>query len=157
MIFNEHEMKITAFSDHALRVLIFLAVNGGELASAREIATRYDISFHHVAKVAQWLVRHGYVFATRGKGGGLKLAHPPEDIMIGAVIRQTEAGTGLVECMRKSGKYCAIEASCGLAAILDEARNAFFETLDRYSLADATIKRSAIARLLKLGKTLNAH
>ena len=77
--------------------------------------------------------------------------------MIGAVIRQAETGTGLVECMRKRGKYCAIEASCGLAAILDQARNAFFKTLDRYSLADATIERSAIALLLSFGHALNGH
>ena len=147
-------MKITTFSDCALKILIFLAVNDDEVAPAREIATRYAISFHHVAKVAQWLVRHGYISATRGKGGGLKLASAPEDISIGDVIGQAEAGTGLVECMRKRGRYCAIESSCGLAAILDEARGAFFDTLNRYSLADATAKRGAIAHLLSLDETL---
>ena len=70
-----------------LRILIFLAVNDGELTSAREIATRYNISAHHVSKAAKWLVRHGYVSATRGQGGGLKLAVAPRDIMIGRVIR----------------------------------------------------------------------
>ena len=147
-------MKITTFSDCALKILIFLAVNDDEVAPAREIATRYAISFHHVAKVAQWLVHQGHVSATRGKGGGLKLARAPQDIKIGDVIRQAEAGTGLVECMRKRGKFCAIEASCGLASILDEARNAFFDTLDRYSLADATVERGAIAHLLSLDEIL---
>ena len=157
MIQSDLEMKITTFSDCALRVLIFLTANDGGQATSREIATRYDISFHHVAKAAQWLVRQGYVSATRGKGGGLKLAGAPEDIVIGEVIRLAEAGTGLVECMRKKGKYCAIESSCGLAAILDEARDAFFDTLDRYSLADATANRGAIAHLLSLDRTLHAN
>ena len=89
-----------------------------------------------------------------GKGGGLKLASAPEDISIGAVIRRAEAGTGLVECMREKGRYCVIESSCVLAAILDEAHGAFFDTLDRYSLADATAKRGAIAHLLSLDETL---
>ena len=150
-------MKITTFSDCALRILIFLAVTDGGLASAREIATRYGISVHHVAKAAQWLVRQGYVSATRGKGGGLKLAELPENIAIGDVIRRAEAGTGLVECMRKQGKYCVIERSCGLAAILDKAREAFFDTLDGYSLADAASNRRAIAHLLSLNENLNAH
>ena len=140
-----------------LRILIFLAVNDGELTSAREIAIRYNISAHHVSKAAKWLVRHGYVSATRGKGGGLKLAVAPRDIMIGRVIRQAEAGIGMVECMRKRGKYCAIEGSCGLVAILYEARDAFYDTLDRFSLADATANRGAIAHQLNLDKTLNAH
>ena len=157
VIYSDHEMKLTIFSDCALRVLIFLAVSDGGLVSAREIATRYDISVHHVAKAAKWLVRHGYVSATRGRGGGLKLADEPENIMIGKVIRQAETGTGMVECMRKRGTYCAIENSCGLAAILDDARGSFYDTLDRYSLADAIANRSAIAEELNLGKTLNTH
>ena len=150
MVHCDDEMRITTFSDCTLRILICLTVNDGGLVSAREIATRYDISTHHVAKAAQWLVRQGYISATRGKGGGLKLAGRPEDIKIGTVIRQAEAGIGLVECMRKGGKYCAIEGSCGLASILDEARDAFFDTLDRYSLADATRNRDALAQLLRL-------
>jgi Rrf2 family transcriptional regulator, nitric oxide-sensitive transcriptional repressor len=150
-------MKITAFSDCTLRILIFLAVNDEELVSAGEIAARYNISVHHVAKAAQWLVRHGYVSGVRGKGGGLKLAVAPKDILIGEVIKQTEDGVGMVECMRKSGKFCAIEGSCGLASILNEARDAFYATLDRYSLADATRNSGVIAALLSLGETNNVH
>ena len=150
-------MKITTFSDCALRILIYLAVTDGELASAREIATRYQISVHHVAKAAQWLVREGYIDATRGKGGGLKLAMAPQDIKIGEVIRRAETGTGMVECMRKKGKYCAIEGSCGLASILEKARDAFYDVLDSYTLSDATIDRGGIANLLSLGTPLNPH
>ena len=150
-------MKITTFSDCALRILIFLAVNDGGLASARVIAGRYGISVHHTAKAAQWLVRQGYVSATRGKNGGLELARPASEIMIGEVVQRAEAGSGLVECMRKRGKYCVIEGSCGLAAVLDEARDAFFAVLNRYSLADATANRTGIARLLQLNESLGIH
>ena len=52
---------LSVFSDYTLRVLIFLAVSPSENASAQLIAERYGISFHHVAKVAQWLAREGYV------------------------------------------------------------------------------------------------
>ncbi len=146
-------MKLTVFSDCALRILIYLAVDDGGLSSAREIATRYQISVHHSAKAAKWLVRQGYVTATRGKGGGLKLAKAPPDIKIGEVVRSAEGITSsdMVECMRKRGKYCAIEGSCGLPAILNEARNAFYDTLECYSLADATSQRNAIASMLSLG------
>jgi len=87
----------------------------------------------------------------------MKLAVAPETITIGKVIRQAEAGSGLVECMRKRGKFCAIEGACGLVAILNEAHDIFFSTLDRYSLADATTNRNSIARLLNLDETLATH
>jgi Rrf2 family nitric oxide-sensitive transcriptional repressor len=142
-------MQITTFSDYCLRILIFLAVSDGRRVSAREIAEHYGISVHHIAKAAKWLTREGYLAATKGKGGGLTLARTPEQIKIGPVIREAEEGSGLVECMRPNGK-CAIEGACGLASILCEARNAFFETLDRHSLADATVNRRGIARLLQM-------
>lgn len=143
-------MQITTFSDYCLRILIFLAVSEGRQSTAREISERYGISTHHVAKASQWLVREGHVKATRGKGGGLTLARDPKDISIGEVIRNAETGTGLVECMRGGLPGCAIAPACGLTAILDEAKTAFFTTLDGYSVADATTKKSGIARLLQL-------
>jgi len=42
-------------------------------------------------------------------------------------------------------------------AILYEARDAFYDTLDQFSLADATANRDAIAHQLNLDKTLNGH
>ncbi len=140
-------MQITTFSDYCLRILIYLAVADGEKAPARQIAERYGISTHHVAKASQWLARQGYVAASRGKGGGLRLALKPEDIRIGEVIRQAEAGTGLVECMRKNGR-CAIAGPCGLEGILHEGREAFFGALDRRTLADAVFRKRDIARRL---------
>lgn len=143
-------MQITTFSDYCLRILIFLAVSEGRKTTAREIAERYNISTHHVAKASQWLVREGHVSAMRGKGGGLRLARDPSEIRIGSVIRKAEEGTGLVECMRGTEAGCAIAPACGLSSILDEARDAFFETLDKYSVADATKRRAGLARLLQL-------
>lgn len=142
-------MQITTFSDYCLRILIFLAVSDGRRVPAREIAEHYGVSVHHIAKAAKWLTREGHVAATKGKGGGLNLAKRPEQIKIGPIIRKAEEGSDLVECMRPDGR-CAIDGACGLASILDDARNAFFETLDRHSLADATLKRQGIARLLQI-------
>lgn len=146
-------MQITTFSDYCLRILIYLAVSDEDRASSRQIAEQYDISVHHIAKAAKWLTREGYLSATKGKGGGLTLAKPANEISIGAVIRKAEAGSGLVECMRTGGK-CAIGGACGLSAILDDAREAFYEILDRRTLSDAVVKRQGIARLLRLSESL---
>ena len=146
-------MQMTTFSDYCLRILIFLAVNGGRRASAREIAEHYNISVHHIAKAAKWLAREGHVKAAKGKGGGLTLAADPADIRIGPIMRSAEEGTGLVECMRVNGQ-CAIHGACGLAGILNEARGAFFSILDRYTLADAVVDKPGIAHLLNLSAEL---
>lgn len=132
-------MQITSFSDFTLRILIYLGMEQGRSVSTREIAERFDLSFDHLAKAAQFLSREGYVVASRGRSGGLRLAHAPEKISIGAVLRQTEAGSGVVECLRASSKpiQCKIAPICQLTGILAGAHEAFFAALDDATLADA--------------------
>ncbi|MFT7578237.1 MAG: Rrf2 family nitric oxide-sensitive transcriptional repressor [Alphaproteobacteria bacterium] len=142
-------MQINAFSDYALRILMYLMVNGDRLVTSREIATSYDLSFDHIAKAAQFLSRHGYVSAIRGRSGGLQLSQRPTDISIGEVLRLTEAGSGLVECMRAGPTHCKLANVCGLAPLLTEANEAFFQTLDQKTLADAVPHAPALLNALK--------
>ncbi|RCV85616.1 RrF2 family transcriptional regulator, partial [Vreelandella rituensis] len=83
-------MHITRYTDYSLRVLLFVALKGEERSTIREIAERYDISRNHLMKVVQELNHKGYLQAIRGKQGGLLLGRAPEDINIGALVRDTE-------------------------------------------------------------------
>ncbi len=143
-------MNITTFSDYTLRILIFLAVDENEKATADDIAKAYDISFHHVAKAGQWLAREGYVKSERGRSGGMSLIRPAEDINIGTLVKGTEAGTALVECMRSHGGTCCITPACGLKLALAEAQAAFYKALENFSLADVITQKSALSKLLAL-------
>lgn len=138
-------MQISSFSDYTLRILLYLAVADDRQVTSREIAECYNLSFDHVAKGAQLLTREGYVVATRGRGGGLRLAKSPNEISIGAVLRATEAGSGLVECMRPGPTKCIIAKVCGLAPILADANEAFYQSLDAKTLADALPNFKALA------------
>ena len=66
-------MRVTRYTDYALRVLIYLAVIPDRLSTIQEIAEHYHISKNHLMKVVQQLNSMGYVKATRGKNGGLTL------------------------------------------------------------------------------------
>lgn len=141
-------MNITKFSDYALRVLIYLATGASEKSSAQDIASAYGISFHHVAKAAQWLSRENYIISERGRGGGIMLAKPATEINIGDVLSRAEASTSLVDCMKPEGGDCVILPVCGLKHALAEAQSAFYGTLRNYNLADVTQKGSALQDLL---------
>lgn len=143
-------MQISAFSDYAIRVLMYLAVSGDQLTSSREVSEVYDLSFDHIAKVSQFLVREGYVVAVRGRAGGMQLAKDPSEITIGEVLRKSEAGSGLVECMRGEPVHCVLAPVCGLNPIFAEANEAFFKTLDKRTLADALPRRKEVQRILGL-------
>ena len=66
-------MYITRYTDYSLRTLMYLGLKGEEIATIREVAESYAISKNHLMKVVQDLANKGYVTATRGKNGGLRL------------------------------------------------------------------------------------
>lgn len=140
-------MRLSSFSDYSLRVLMYLGVHGGRLATAGEIAAAYGISVNHLTKVVNLLGRLGYIETVRGKGGGIRLGREAADISLGEVIRQTENDFALVECFATGGQ-CQIHAACRLPPILDEALAAMFSVLDRYTLADLLQGSAELGRML---------
>ena len=129
-------MKLTDRTDYAFRVLMYLAANGGRLATVGEIAARYGISHSHLTRVVWALGRAGFVETVRGRGGGLRLARSAEAIGVGAVARLMEAGIPLAQCFPGGTGSCRIETCCALKGILAEAEAAFFAVLDRHSVDD---------------------
>jgi len=128
-------MRLTHFSDYALRVLMYAAVRGENLITIEETAKLYGISRAHLMKVANQLTRAGYLKAIRGRSGGLALAKRPDAISLGDVLRVTEPDFALVECFTADNR-CLITPRCRLRGALHEALAAFVETLDGYTLAD---------------------
>ncbi len=141
-------MKLTSFTDYALRVLIYLAARPGRRATIAEIAASFEISENHLTKVVHFLGKSGWLANVRGKGGGLELGLAPELIGVGAVVRLTEGEALPAECFSAEGGHCAITPICKLRDVLGEAVDAFYKVLDRYTLADLVHNRQAIARML---------
>ncbi|MCW8828594.1 MAG: Rrf2 family transcriptional regulator [Gammaproteobacteria bacterium] len=139
-------MRLTVFSDYALRVLIYVALQGERRTTVAEIAEAYNISRSHLMKVVHFLSGLGYLQTVRGKGGGLTLAQPPDAIRIGTLLRKTEADSVMVECMGGEGA-CRITEACALPAMLERAVESFFATLDGYTLADLVTRPQSLKPL----------
>src|SRR5689334_15978039 len=86
--FERHaSVRLTLHTDYSLRVLLYAALKPGQLCTIPELVRHFDISRGHLMKVVHGLARIGYLQTTRGKNGGLRLARPPADISVGAVVR----------------------------------------------------------------------
>jgi len=129
-------MRLTTFTDFALRALMRLAAEPTRTFATNEIAAEFGISRNHLAKVVRDLAENGFILTHRGAGGGFGLARPAQSITIGEVVRALEGESALVECFREDGGDCALTPRCRLKARLAAAREAFMRELDRTTLAD---------------------
>lgn len=128
-------VQLTYHTDYALRMLIYLGRRPGQTVSTREIAEHYGVSLNHLTKVAKSLTQGGWLLSTRGVGGGVMLAEHTPDVAVGDIVRYTE-NTDLVECFHIKTNTCPIHKACRLKPILFQARQAFFDVLDSYTVRD---------------------
>lgn len=135
---RDRRMRLTNFSDYALRVLMLAAARGDRLITIEETAGVYGISRAHLMKVVNQLARAGFLKAVRGRSGGLTLARAPGEINLGDVLRATEPDFALVECFA-TGTNCMLTPRCRLRGVLHEALSAFMLTVERYTLADLVL------------------
>jgi len=140
-------MRLSTYSDYAMRILIYLALQPDDLPTIAEIAEHYRISKNHLMKVVHQLGLGGYVETVRGRGGGLRLGMAPEKIGVGAVIRFAEQDLSIVECMGHKNA-CRLTPACTLKGVVVEALQAFMAVLDEYTLADIVRQRRTLTALL---------
>lgn len=141
-------MRITNFTDYGLRTLIYLAcLPKGQLSSITEVSTAYSASQNHMTKVIGQLRKCGYIEALRGKGGGIRLAIPPEKIFIGQVIKELEFKSDGVDCVSTS---CVLQPHCILKGALFDAMDNFFIYMNQYTLSDLVQNKKEICQVIKI-------
>jgi Rrf2 family transcriptional regulator, nitric oxide-sensitive transcriptional repressor len=129
-------MRLTSFTDFALRALMRLAGEPARSFATNEIAAEFGISRNHLAKIVRDLADNGFITTQRGVGGGFTLARPPQAITLGQVVRALEDREALVECFREDGGACVLTPRCRLKGKLAAAREAFLRELDMTTLAE---------------------
>ncbi|WP_244815865.1 Rrf2 family transcriptional regulator [Caballeronia sp. Lep1P3] len=143
-------MRLTDYTDYALRVLLYLSVRPAGLSTIQEISDAYGISKNHLMKIVQQLGELGWVETVRGRRGGLRLATGSRELTIGDIVRETEGDFAIVGCFEKRAvhRHCVIEPACRLRGVLDAARDAFLAELDRHTIGELSEPANELAGLL---------
>lgn len=131
-------MRLLASTDYALRVLMLLGRQpDGQSLKVETMASQLGgLSRNHLHKIVQDLAALGVLRTLRGAGGGVSLAKRLEDVRLGWLVRTLESDQAIVECFREDGGCCAIDPGCRLRGMLHVAREAFYDSLDKHTLAD---------------------
>jgi len=143
-------MQLTAYTNYALRMLMYCGLQPNRIVRVEEIAQAHGISRPHLLKAARQLGHLGYLETIRGRGGGIRLGKPAGEIVIGHVVRHTEGDIELVECFNEETNSCPLIGVCSLSGAFRAALGAFYNELDRLTIADLIKKPAPLLDRLKL-------
>lgn len=142
-------MRITKRTNIAIRLLMYCAANEGRLVTKAEIADCCNISENHLAQVINQLSQLGFLRTQRGRNGGMNLARPADQIMIGDVFRHIEGGLPIAECFADNDGSCPLKKACRLKVALADAAQAFYSSLDRITLDSLVCDNWELMRILQ--------
>jgi len=150
-------MRLTSYTDYTLRTLMYLGVNRDRLVTIQDIADLHSISKNHLMKVVYQLGLSGIVETVRGRNGGLRLKREPEEINIGALVRETETDFYMAECFDRDNNQCALTSACKLKRVLTQATSAYLAVLDNVTLAGLLMPSAAPDAKPDAGRTVELH
>lgn len=127
-------MQLTHFTDFGFRILIYLAgMPDGDIVTIKEIATQFDLPQNHLNKIVSRLSKLGWVAATPGRNGGLRLAVPTASLLLGDIMRTLEGHPSLIDCEKPP---CVLKGNCRLKHLVDLGLQDFYAHMNQHSLAD---------------------
>lgn len=104
-------MKLSTRGRYGIHAMYDLALHYGDgPQSIKMIAERQTIPEAYLEQLIALLRKAKLVISNRGAMGGYRLAHKPEEITVGDVLRALEGGLNLVDCLiedEQCGKSCA--------------------------------------------------
>ena len=129
-------MMISTRGRYALRVLTDLAEHGEGYIPMKDVAARQGISKKYMEQIMSVLVQNSFVEGVHGKGGGYRLSRPPEECIVGEILRLTEGSLAPVACLACGVQPCERAPECrtiGMWRRFEEITNEYF---DGITLAD---------------------
>jgi Rrf2 family nitric oxide-sensitive transcriptional repressor len=149
-------LRLTTRTNLAVRALMYCAVYEGQTARSAQIAAAVNSSANHLAQVVHVLHAQGYLHATRGRQGGVRLARPPAEINIGEVFRLFEADVPFTECAALETNTCPLVPACRLRHAIRRALDAFYAEMDRVTLADLVEGNLPLAELFRMTEAMSS-
>lgn len=133
-------MKFSTQEEYGLRCLIRIAkARSPNGLTIPEISELEGLSTAHVAKLLRILRLGEFIESSRGQTGGYKLAHPPEEIIIGDIL--AALGGKLYEssfCDIHSGiqNICTNSIDCSIRSLWSKVQSLLDSVLGKLTLKD---------------------
>jgi Rrf2 family nitric oxide-sensitive transcriptional repressor len=137
-------LKLTAYTNYALRSLQLAALREPALVRIDDVVAVHGLARPNIVKVVHELGKAGYLETVRGRGGGFRLGRPATEIAVGDIVRLTEGPLEVVECFNPEKNTCPLIGICRLSRALQQATRAFLAVLDDLTIADIAANRQQL-------------
>ncbi|MCO5142391.1 MAG: Rrf2 family transcriptional regulator [Oligoflexia bacterium] len=132
-------MRLTDKTDYALRVLMYLNQEK-RLVTLNELAETLGVSKNNLIKISNHLAKVNFIDTIRGRSGGLLIKEETGRKSLKDIVISTEESFNIAECFSGRRCECFFLKKCLLKKGLNEALNAFMESLAQKTLNDVTIR-----------------
>lgn len=129
-------LRISEAASLALHAMGLLAIEPERSLSAKAIASSFQVSEAHLAKVLQRLVRVGLLRSSRGPRGGFSLTRQPSDVTLLEVFEAIEGPMNPSDCLF-SAPLCE-GSDCMLGSVLVEVNQLLVQRFSGTTLADVS-------------------
>ena len=125
---------ISQTAEYALRAMVFLGDNQGQLFTSEKLAAAIKVPTQYLSKMMQQLVRVDLVISQRGRLGGFGITKQLADISVLEVVRAVERSQRIQHC--PLGKEEHGTKLCNLHKLLDRATATIEQQFADVSIAD---------------------
>jgi Rrf2 family protein len=131
-------MWISKKTDYATRAVLTLALaRDGRPLKMHEIAERTHVPESLLEQIMAQLRGAGVVRSERGRNGGYRLNHRPEDITLERVVRLFQGPLAPIACATRSEpEPCPMQVGCTLLETWREVRDATISILERKTFGE---------------------
>lgn len=139
-------MRLSTRGEYGTRALLDMAIywgNGPTLL--KHISQRQQIPLLYLQRLIAPLIAGGIVRSTRGAGGGVSLAKPPQEIRLSEVIQLLEGSIAPLGCV-DSPRICNLSESCAIRDIWGEMKDAIDGVLESTTLQDLVERQKSKPR-----------
>jgi FeS assembly SUF system regulator len=134
-------MRLSSMADYAVVTMAAAARRcGSARISAGQLAGETGLPAPTVQKLVSRLTAAGLLRASRGAGGGLKLARPAAAITLADIVEAVEGPIALTACVEHGRHDCTLESACAVRPHWGAVNAAL-----RGALADVPLTRLAEA------------
>ena len=130
-------MKLSTKGRYGLRILMDLALNesNDRPRMIHDIATAQKISEKYISRLVIALRKAKMVKSIRGAKGGFKLAIPPSELTVLAIVEAMEGPLAIVDCLG-SHSSCKFSGTCAPQVLWQHLNEEIREAMRKVTLQD---------------------